>query len=83
MKFAWSKHSLEQLERRGISASLVENVLKDPDQVITEGSQTIYQAVIEEQKKSYLVRIFVNSDKNPPLIITACKTSKIGKYYEG
>lgn len=36
--------------------------------------------MVLENNKTYLIRVFVNEAKTPPLIITAYKTSKIQKY---
>ncbi len=47
---------------------------------IVEDNLTIYQNVIKENDKKYLIRVFVNENKTPPLIITAYKTSSIKKY---
>jgi Domain of unknown function (DUF4258) len=78
-----SKHALEQMELRQISLHLVNDILANPDEVLVVNEKTIYQSVIIEHGKSYLIRIFVNNIKNPNLVITVYKTSKISKYYEG
>ena len=42
----------------------------------------IYQSVIEfENKKEYLVRVILDINKIPHVLITAYKTSKIKKYW--
>ena len=77
MQFEFSLHSLEHIKLRGISKELVELVLDYPDEIANEfENQIIYQKVIE----NYLYRVFVNSNKNPSLIKTVYKTSKINKY---
>ena len=77
MQFEFSLHSLEQIKLRGISKELVELVLDYIDEIANEfENQIIYQKVIE----NYLYRVFVNSNKNPSLIKTVYKTSKINKY---
>ena len=82
MEFSFSKHALEQIEHRGITLQTAYEVLQSPDHVIEQGDKRIYQSVISENGKQYLIRIFVNKDKIPQLVITAYKTSKISKYYE-
>ena len=67
------------MQRRQISANVANAVLKDPGQVIEEDGNKVYQSVIRENGKSYLIRIFVNHHKNPNLVITVYKTSKISK----
>jgi hypothetical protein len=79
MDFEFSKHALEQMELRGISKDIVKKILVKPEQIRNEDGNKVYQSMVKE----YLIRIFVNEKKNPKLIITVYKTSKIKKYYEG
>ena len=44
------------------------------------GGVIIYQKIVLEKDKPYLYRVLVNSEKNPPLVITAYKTSKTDRY---
>ena len=77
MLFEFSSHSLEQLNRRSISKDTVELVITNPDIIIKEeDNQLVYQKVVE----NHLYRVFMNNIKNPPLIKTVYKTSKIIKY---
>jgi len=76
MNFEFSRHALEQMELRGISKQTVEKILANPQQIKEEDNKKVYQSII----KKYLIRIFVNDKKNPKLIITVYKTSKIKKY---
>lgn len=79
--YKFSKHSLEQMELRSISKELVKKVLLNPDQVNAEDGKRVYQSIVENGHS--LIRIFVNHKKEPKVIITVYKTSKIKKYYEG
>ena len=81
MNFEFSKHALEQMELRKISKNVVEKILSKPEQIKDEEGKKVYQSIAENGK--YLIRIFVNDKKNPNLVITVYKTSKIRKYYEG
>ncbi len=83
MKAVFSNHAPDQMKLRRISVDTANEILNHPGSVIAENGITIYQSVIIEDGKSYLIRIFVNDQKNPNLVITAYKTSKISKYYEG
>ena len=71
------------MQRRQLSLAVVEEILKNPSEIIEEKGKAIYQGIIADNGKIYLVRIFVNTDKNPNMVITAYKTSQIRKYYEG
>lgn len=78
MHFEYSKHCLIQMQLRNISQNEVEQILQVPDKVIKDNTgQAIYQKSIGEK---YIYRVFVNDNKNPPLIKTVYKTSKISKY---
>lgn len=82
-KFIFSKHSIEQMGNRNISKEIALKILEDPKEIIFENEQTIYQSIIPfDNGKEYLVRIIVNSMKNPKTVITVYKTSKLKKYYE-
>jgi hypothetical protein len=84
MKITYSNHAMQQMKLRSISMDLVEKVMDSPDEIIKFGTLTIYQAIIDfGEKKEYLVRVFVNKEKEPALVVTIYKTSKIKKYYEG
>lgn len=81
MLFSYSKHALEQMNVRSISIEQVNTVLQNPDKIDIESEgQYIFQKTIHLEERSYLIRVFVNVDKAPPLIKTVYKTSKIGKY---
>lgn len=85
-KYSLSDHAEQQIRRRGLTHEIVFDVLANPDQEIKlDESKTIYQKIIywQPESKNYLIRVIVNLAKDPQLIITAYKTSKINKYYEG
>lgn len=81
MKFEFSKHALDQIEHRSISKEMILFVVNHPDLIIKQDESTkIYTKLVEEDSKNYLYRVFVNYIKNPLVIITAYRTSKIEKY---
>jgi hypothetical protein len=81
MTFRYSLHSIEQIKIRGLSITLIEEVLNTPDNVVINSKGVdIYQKLVIENNISYLYRVFVNTIKQPPMIITAYKTSKVNKY---
>jgi hypothetical protein len=83
-EFIFSKHAIEQMNRRNISMEIALEVLKNPKEIIEDNEQKIYQSIFTFTKdaKEYLVRIFVNTSKNPMVVFTLYRTSKINKYYE-
>jgi hypothetical protein len=84
MEFIISKHCKEQMQLRNISEAIVFKVLHAPEQIIKEDdSIMVYQSIIiSKNNERHLFRIFVNVSKQPYLVITVYRTSKIDKYYE-
>jgi hypothetical protein len=85
MSITFSKHALEQMTRRGINSEAVLKVVSCPDQTIYDNKEpaiVIYQSLIKEDNQLFLLRFFVNKDKQPNVIVTLYKTTKISKYYE-
>jgi len=82
MKFEFSKHAREEMDRREIPESLVENILRNPEEIVdVVGNKKAYQSIAaSEAGKKYLVRVIVNDAVSPIKVITVYKTSKIGKY---
>ena len=81
MEFVISKHCLEQIKLRGITEEEIFSILKKPDHILKQDEETsVYQSLTFDG--SLLIRIFVNTSKQPSLVITAYKTSKISKYHE-
>lgn len=77
MQFEFSLYSLEQIELPYISKEIVELVINNPDDILVDSdNQQIFQKIVD----NYLHRVFVNNDKNPSLIKTDYRTSKIIKY---
>ena len=78
-----SKHAVEQMQARNISIELVNGVLSNPQQIIVESEKKIFQSIVNfEGEGEFLVRIFVNFIKDPHIVITVYRTSKLEKYYE-
>lgn len=71
------------MERRGISLSMLESVLHNPQQVVVEpGGKKIYQSQVDfGAGKIFLLRAVLAEEADPPLVITVYRTSKIGKYW--
>lgn len=80
-----SKHAQEQMDERGISEEMVLEIIASPQQSIPDGTEKmIYQSIkyFEKDNKEFLVRVFVNIIKQPNLVITVYRTSKIEKYWQ-
>ena len=83
MKYIFSNHAKEKIEKRKIPYELIGKVLINPDYTYVEDEITIFQSIINIDAKQYLLRIFVNCDKLPNVIVTVYLTNKISKYLKG
>jgi hypothetical protein len=85
MHFRLSRHAEWEMARRGIPLALVEAVTARPEQRVAGESSPdrwIYQSRMQfEDGKMYLLRVMVAEDEQPPVVITAYRTSKIEKYW--
>ena len=83
MKFRLSNHALEELGRRDIPHDLVDRVLQNPQQVLAErDGKKIYQSQVEfVGGKIFLLRVIVNEEVEPAVVVTVYRTSKIEKYW--
>lgn len=80
-----SNHARAQMMERGISEEMVLEIISSPQQAISQGEEKmIYQSVkyFEADDKNFLVRVFVNIIKQPNLVITVYRTSKVAKYWK-
>ncbi|MBN1992678.1 MAG: DUF4258 domain-containing protein [Anaerolineae bacterium] len=74
-------HALTEIKQRGLSGGDVEQVLKVPGQSeFVRPGRCVYQnKVTTDQAKVYLLRVFVDVDRDPPEVVTAYRTSKVEK----
>ena len=75
-------HAAFEIQRRGISQEMIREVLENPGQRITvRQGREVFQNRFESGGKTFLLRIFVDVDRNPAEVVTAYRTSKIEKYW--
>lgn len=76
MKFTFTAHALEEMQRRGIARKQIESVLANPGQKVTEyGDVICYQSTVDIDAKTYLLGVMVN--ELDAKIVTVYRTSKI------
>ncbi len=82
MRFHFSKHVNEELERRKIPRALMDQVLQAPEQKVPDVDDiTCYQSRVEIGGKLNLLRVMVNETVNPPVVVTVYRTNKISRYW--
>jgi uncharacterized protein DUF4258 len=83
-EFVLTDHAQFEMERRGISEEEVSSVLRAPEQMEEQRpGRCIYQKRVAgpTEEKTYLLRVFVDVDRDTPEVVSAYRTSKVGKYW--
>jgi len=77
-------HAKAEMARRQISEEIITLILKLPEQIlpVRKGRKTFQSKVdMGDPPKTYLVRVFIDTDRSPPEVVTVYRTSKIDKYW--
>ncbi len=78
-------HARFEIERRGLTVALVEEVLGTPEQRLQVGpGRVVLQSRFRmgEPRTLWLVRVIVDVDRWPAEVVTAYRTSKVNKYWK-
>jgi hypothetical protein len=83
MTFKLSSHVKEEMVRRSISWSLLEQVLNNPQQIVIEkGNLKAYHSIVSfDDGRTFLLRAIVDDTITPVVVVTAYRTSKTRKYW--
>lgn len=83
MKFILSHHARLEMARRQIPLSLLEPVLQQPQQIVSEKrGRKGYQSQVDfGNGKIFLLRVIVEDAVDPANVVTVYRTSKIAKYW--
>ena len=77
-----SSHALQEMHSRRIEREMVDAVMSNPAQKVPQLAGIVcYQSKIDIKGKTFLLRVMVNEDASPPVVVTAYRTSKIDKYW--
>lgn len=70
-------HAQSRMARRQISEQELRQLLNNPEEILSvrEG-----RVVAQGMSGDYLLRVFVDVDRDPPEVVTAYRTSNIDKY---
>jgi hypothetical protein len=84
-EYRLTDHARFEMKRRGISEAEIARVLSAPEQAdLVRPGRAVYQSRTEfgEPGKTYLLRVFVDIDRQPVEVVTAYRTSNIEKYWK-
>ena len=79
-----SDHARKEMALRHISEESVLRVLDAPDQVFEQRpGRMVYQSILESAhaERRYLLRIFVDIDRIPMVVVSAYVTSRLARYW--
>lgn len=81
--YVLTDHARLEMQRRGISEADVVAVLTAPEQrEEVRPNRCVYQSrqACGDPPVNYLLRVFVDTDREPPEVVTVYRTSKVQKY---
>jgi hypothetical protein len=76
-------HAAAQIAKRALTEADIRAVLAQPEQVVeVRPGRVIAQSVVRQADpdRPYLVRVVVDTDRQPPEVVTAYRTSRMDKY---
>jgi hypothetical protein len=84
MNFRFSKHAENELVLRRIPREFVEEVLRQPQQVVPERPpKKTYQSKMDfGGGRIFLLRVIVDDTVEPAMVVTVYRTKKINKYWK-
>jgi len=71
------------MARRHIAVADITHVLAAPEHTeVVRPGRVVYQACVTwgSPATTYLLRVFLDNDRQPPVVVTVYRTSKIAKY---
>ena len=79
-------HAQMEMARRHIAVADVTRVLAAPEHTeMVRPGRVVYQARVTWGLTAavYLLRVFIDIDRQPPAVVTVYRTSKLSKYEKG
>ncbi len=77
-------HAAREMQRRDLDEAILRSILAAPEQRLSVRPGRIVlqsRVAMGSPASTYLVRVFVDVDRQPAEVVTAYRTSKIGKYW--
>lgn len=80
--YIFTDHAIRELGRRGLDKQDLDRVLRNPGQRLdVRPGRVVLQSKTQQGGTEYLLRIFVDIDRNPAEVVTAYRTRKVTKYW--
>jgi len=84
LNYVLTDHARLEMQRRGITETNIATVLIAPEQSEeVRLGRCVYQSrmTFDDPFIVYLLRVFVDVDREPPEVVTVYRTSKVQKYW--
>jgi Domain of unknown function (DUF4258) len=84
VEYVITDHAKLELFRRGLSEQIIHAILSAPEQRDTvRPGRVVLQSRFSmgEPATTFLVRVVIDIDRHPAEVVTAYRTSKIGRYW--
>jgi hypothetical protein len=76
--YVLSDHARVSLMERCIPVNIMEQVITNPGQIVdVEAGRKAYQSIVKMSGKDFLIRIIVNDQVTPLVVVTGYRTTKI------
>lgn len=77
-------HAVAEMIHRQVTEAEVAQVLLAPEQgEVVRPGRVVYQSMMQrgDLPKTYLLRVFIDIDRQPAEVVTVYRTSRISKYW--
>ena len=75
-------HAWREATRRGIPVDVIQLVVNRPEQRLwVRSGRLVHQRRVQFGYRMYLVRAFIDVDREPNEVVTVYRSSKIAKYW--
>ncbi|MGQ0813781.1 MAG: DUF4258 domain-containing protein [Gemmatimonadota bacterium] len=82
MRYVFTEHARAEMHRRGLGEAHVRAILDSPEQrFLIRPGREVCQSKVRFASKTYLLRVFVDVDRDPAEVVTAYRTSRITRYW--
>lgn len=83
MNYQLTQHAQQRMAERGISQSVLEAILQSPDQIVPEkDGKVAYQSQVTLGGRTFLIRLIVNDQIVPLMVVTVIKTTDVARYWQ-
>ncbi len=81
-RYVLTPHALFEMQRRRLAELAIRGVLAAPEQRFpVRPGRDVLQSRVAVAGKTYLLRVFIDIDRDPAEVVTVYRTSQVAKYW--